>query len=86
MGASLRLSLREVFDGRDGYCSGSQLDSIFEQWEVMKSEWEEGMDQVRQRIARKQTEGQSLRDVVRCASLAGLFLLTLPAVHRDFGS
>ncbi|KAK5096438.1 hypothetical protein LTS08_007694 [Lithohypha guttulata] len=61
-GASLRLSLREILNRLDGYCSSSELDSIFEQWEVMKSEWEEGMDQVRQRIARKQTEVQSLRD------------------------
>lgn len=85
-GASLRLYLRGLLDKRNGYCSSSELDSIFEQWEVMKNEWEEGMDKVRQRIARKQTEVQSLRDGVRCVNLARLFLLKLPAAYRDFGS
>ncbi|KAK5080396.1 hypothetical protein LTR05_008645 [Lithohypha guttulata] len=67
-GADLRLSLKENLSRLDDYCSSLELGSIFEQWEVMKSEWEEGMDQVRQRIARKQTEVQSLRDVLFTAT------------------
>ncbi|KAK5069654.1 hypothetical protein LTR64_008335 [Lithohypha guttulata] len=67
-GDSLQRSLRDILDPLDGYCSSSELDSIFEQWEVMKSKWEEDMDQVRQRITRKQTEVQLLRDVLFTAT------------------